>query len=153
MSSIDMRQQAPAAGRSKERRVQLLISAACVIPALLSALQGFISAKLNGGATRWQDVAFDGGDWLALGMLIPVPYYLGRRFPLRRFGGRYLGVHVPAAFALALAWASLGMLLGVILHRYPALDPLARWYLNWILITIPFSVLIYLAVLGCVYGY
>jgi two-component system, LytTR family, sensor kinase len=140
--------------RFREARVPLLISAACVIPACLSIAQGYASAKLDGHATRWDDVAFSGGDWIALAPLIPFAYWLGRRFPVAR--SRWIAraaLHVCGALALAVAWASLGMLLGLALHHYPALQPMARSYANWILITVPFAVLIYLAVQGSTYAY
>jgi two-component system LytT family sensor kinase len=140
--------------RSQEHRIQFLISAACVIPALLFVLQGYISARLNGHPTRWQDVVFSGGDWLVLGALTPIPFWMGRRFPMRRLlWKRSVGVHVLGALGLSVAWASFGMILGMILRRFPAEAPLARSYLNWVLITTPFAVLIYFVMLGCVHAY
>lgn len=138
----------------KQRRILLLISAGCVVPAMLAVLQEYVQAKLGGRAARWQDLVFQGGDWLVLAALTPITYYLGTRFPLRRERWkRTLGVHVAGAFGLCIGWASFGVLLGLLLHHYPAVGSLSHAYLSWILITIPFSFLMYFAVLGCVYAF
>jgi signal transduction histidine kinase len=137
-----------------ERRVRLLVSAAAVIPALLATVQAYISAKVNGTAAEWRDLAFSGGDWLALAPLIPLAYAAGRRLPITRSQSmRRASLHIAAALSFAVAWASAGMLLGLALHHFPAEQPYARAYLNWILITLPFGTLMYLAVLGSSYAY
>jgi two-component system LytT family sensor kinase len=139
---------------AKQRRILLLISVGCVVPAMLAVLQEYMQAKLAGRAARWQDLVFQGGDWLVLAALTPITYYLGTRFPLRRERWkRALGVHVAGAFGLCIGWASFGILLGLLLHHYPAVGSLSHAYLSWILITIPFSFLMYFAVLGCVYAF
>lgn len=136
------------------RRVQLLISAACIIPATLFVLQNVISAKLNGRERDWRDVLFNLLDWLALAALTFIPTGVGTRFPLRRIGWkRFVVVHALGVVAFSLAWASIGILLGMVVGHYPAVPPLARSYLNWIIITIPFGALIYSAMLGCIYAY
>jgi len=140
--------------RLQERRLQLLISAGCVIPAILFVTQGYVSARLNGRPTLWQDVVFSGLDWLALGALVSIPYRMGQRFPFRpRQWKKSVGAHVAGALLLSLAWATLGMVLGLMLHRFPGERPFAVSYVNWILITIPFGALIYFTMLGCVYAY
>src|SRR5580692_3522783 len=149
MMPIDSSEHAICLNTTKGRRTLLLISAGCVVPAVLSVLQEYLQAKLGGRAARWQDLVFSGGDWLVLGALTPIPYYLGTRFPLRREEWqRTLGTHVAGAFSLCVAWASFGVLLGSLLNRYPA-----HAYLNWMLLTIPFSFLMYFAVLGCAYAF
>jgi LytS/YehU family sensor histidine kinase len=50
-------------------------------------------------------------------------------------------------------WASLGILLGLVLHRYPAQGNLSADYLNWILTSVPWSVFMYFTVLGCVHAF
>lgn len=140
--------------RWTERRVRLLSAAACVIPACLSVAQEYVSARLNQRAVSWDDLAFSAGDWLLLAPLIPLAFSLGRRFPFDR-SQRFsrAAIHVAGALTLALAWASLGMLLGFALDHFPAMRPFGRSYLNWITISLPFAALIYLGVLGCAYAY
>jgi signal transduction histidine kinase len=154
MASTDRFQPAPTSKRSRERRIWLIIAAACVVPAMLSALQEYGQARLAGRAARWQDLVFESSEWLFLGALTPITYYLGKRFPLRRAGWLgTLAVHLLGALSLCVGWASLGVILGLLLGRYPAQGPLSRAYLSWVLITIPWSVFMYFTVLGCVYAF
>lgn len=152
MASIDSLQPGPSS-RSKERRIWLLISAACIVPAVLDGLQTYMKAKL-GGRASWQDVVFQGSEWLFLGALTPITYYLGKRFPLQRTRWkRALGVHIAGALGLCVGWASLGVLLGMLLHRYPGEGNLLEGYVSWLLTSLPWSVFMYFAVLGCVYAF
>lgn len=108
----------------------------------------------NRSGIDWGGVIFSGSEWLFLGALTPITYYLGRRFPLRRHDWqRPLAVHIAGALALCVGWASLGILLGLLLHRYPAQGNLSIDYLNWILTSVPWSVFMYFTVLGCVHAF
>jgi two-component system, LytTR family, sensor kinase len=139
----------PRGGRPLERRIWLVIAAACTIPAALDALQTYFQARLNGEPARWQDLVFQGTEWLFLGALTPITYYLGQRVPLRRERWiRAVAVHVAGAGVLCVAWASLGVALGYALGRYPAGN-----YASWVLTTIPWSVFMYFTVLGCVHAF
>jgi two-component system, LytTR family, sensor kinase len=153
MTSIDPHLPLPSAHRAWERRIWLLIPAACVVPAALGVFQAAMQARLNGEAARWQDLVFEGGEWLFLGALTPITWFLARRFPLRRARwGRTLAAHLAGALALCVGWASLGVLLGHMLDRYPAQGNLPRDFLSWVLTSIPWSVFMYFTVLGCVYA-
>src|SRR5580693_8530009 len=117
--SIELPTPALLVARSRERWIWLLISAACLIPALLSVLQPYVLARLDGRAANWQDIIFQSSEWLFLGALTPITYYFARRFPLERAKWRStLGAHLVGALGLCIGWASLGMLLGLALHRY-----------------------------------
>jgi signal transduction histidine kinase len=138
----------------RSRPYWLLIAAACLVPAALDVLQTSMQARLDGRSARWQDLVFQGGEWLFLGALTPIAYVLAKRFPFRRERWRRtLAAHAVGALVLCLGWASLGLLLGLVLRRYPAEGPLPRAYLSWILTTVPWSVFMYFAVLGCVYAF
>lgn len=137
-----------------QHRVWLLIAAACIVPAVLDVLQTWMQARLAGEPVRWQNLVFQGSEWLFLGALTPIAYVLGKRYPLGRAQWkRNLPVHLAGALALCLGWASLGLLLGLILQRYPAQGPLPQAYLSWILTSIPWSVFMYFTVLGCVHAF
>jgi two-component system LytT family sensor kinase len=113
-----------------------------------------MQARLEGRPPRWQDVVFQGGEWLFLGALTPITYFLGKRFPLQRaHWPRTLAVHLAGALGLCLGWASLGVLLGMVLHRYPAQGNLPRDFVSWVLTSVPWSVFMYFTVLGCVYAF
>lgn len=135
-------------------RLLLLISAGCLVPAVLALLQEYVQARLGGRAPRWQDLAFPAGDWLFLAVLTPVPAYVATRFQFRS-GRRGLALagHIVGAAAFCLIWSAFGLGLGWLLHRYPAVGPLWPAYLNWALIATPFSVLMYFGALGCVYAF
>src|SRR5215510_9120017 len=95
------------AARPRGRRIWLLIAVASVVPAALDALQTYFQAKLNGEPARWQNLVFQGVEWLFLGALTPITYYLGKRFPLRRDRWRpSIAIHVVGALALCVGWAS-----------------------------------------------
>ena len=132
-----------------ERRVALLISAACIVPAALDAVQAYLQGRLSGRPAPWGDVIFQGIEWLFLGALLPIVSILARRFPLRAATWRRtLLVHLAGALVLCVGWASLGVALGTVLHRYPE----HAWE-SWVLTTIPWSVFMYFTVLGCVYAF
>jgi two-component system LytT family sensor kinase len=153
---VSIKLQTPGAliDRSKDRWIWLVISATCVFPALLSALQPYVLARLESRSVRWQDIVFQGSEWLFLGALTPITFYFARHFPLVRAKWKNtLAAHLVGALALCIGWASLGMLLGLALHRYPAAGPPFRAYVSWILITVPWSVFMYFTVLGCVYAF
>ena len=140
--------------RSRERRIWLLISAACVVPAALTAFQSLMQAQLEHEPVSWKGLVFGSGDWLFLGALTPLVYYVARRVPLQRAGWkRMLAAHLAGALGLCVGWTSLGIGLGLLLHSFPVDGPLGQSYLRWLLISLPWSVFMYLLVLGCVYAF
>jgi hypothetical protein len=131
------------------KRIRLVIAAACIVPAILDAASTWLQAILVGDEPKWENVVFQGVEWLFLGALTPITWYLAKRFPLRRDRWpRALAAHFAGALALCLGWASLGVLLGHILDRFPK-----NAYLTWVLISVPWSVFMYFTVLGCVYAF
>jgi two-component system, LytTR family, sensor kinase len=135
-------------------RIWLLIAAASIVPAILDAGQTYLQGRLAGEPASADDIIFQGSEWLFLGALTPITYYLGQRFPLRRGAWRKaMAVHVAGALTLCLGWASLGILLGVVLQRFPAQGDLPRDLLSWVLRSVPWSVFMYFTVLGCVYAF
>jgi two-component system, LytTR family, sensor kinase len=149
----DPRPQNPAP--EKRRPYWLLIAAACFVPAVLDALKSYLNSRYVGnGVVDWSDVVFAGVEWLFLGALTPIAYVLAQRFPLERKRlGRNLSVHFLGSLLLCFGWATLGILLGLILDRYPAQENLLRGYISWLLTSLPWSVFMYFTVLGCVYAF
>lgn len=148
----------PAASSSptpRARRFWLLISAACIVPAVLDALQTYMQGRLARDArVSWDAIIFSGTEWLFLGALTPITYYLARRFPLRReTAGRTLFVHVIGSLVLCVGWASAGMALRVVLGQIGRNSSFGRQTASWMLTSIPWSVFMYFAVLGCVYAF
>ena len=127
----------------------MLISAACVVPAALDAIQAYLQARLSGRPMQWGDVIFQGTEWVFLGALLPIVSLLAGRFPLRKeTWQRTILAHLAGALVLCVGWASLGVALGTALHRYPQ-----HAWTSWVLTTIPWSVFMYFTVLGCVYAF
>ncbi len=139
---------------TRARPYWLLIAGACLVPAVLDALKSYLASRFGGQGTDWGDVIFAGSEWLFLGALTPLTYVLARRFPLRREAlTRTIAAHCAGALVLCLGWATLGVLLGLLLHRYPAQGNLLQGYVGWILTSLPWSVFMYFTVLGCVYAF
>lgn len=130
-------------------RPWLWLSAACVVPAVLDAFQIWLKARTEGdGRVSWNWVAWQGGEWVILGALIPIAYLLGRRYPLRRpLAWRAVAVHVAGALTLCVGWASLGMAMGMLLDTAPAT------LRSWMLTSLPWSVFMYFATLGSVHAF
>ena len=124
------------------------------MPAVLDAFKSYITSRLGGDGVDWGGVVFAGSEWLFLGALTPITYVLSRRYPLRREKiVRTVAVHFVGAMALCIGWATLGLLLGLVLNRFPAQGNLLPNYLFWILTSLPWSIFMYFTVLGCVYAF
>src|SRR5215470_1645225 len=121
---------------------------------VLSVMQQYMLATFNGRQVRWIDVVFPGVDWLALGLLTPIPFYLAQRWPLQGIQWRAFVAHITGILIFALTWSAFGMLLGWTLHRgYPAQRPYLHSYGSWFSQTAPLALVIYVGVLGCRYAY
>jgi len=133
----------------------LLLAGACVVPALLNAFTAYLSARVAGRSTTdWSTVVFAGAIWLSFGFITPIPYVLARRYTLRRSGiTRFLQAHFSGALLLCVAWTSLGVTLALLFNRKPAYESLARYYLSYILLNLPWSIFLYFAVLGSIYAF
>jgi hypothetical protein len=136
-------------------RVWLLIPAASLVPALLDAGQMWLKQALDDQpGTDWGAVLFQGLEWLFLGALAPIAWYLARRYPLVQSGWkRALAAHLAGALVLCTGWATLGIALGVLLDHWVAQGPLEVAYANWLLTSVPWSVFMYFTVLGCIQAY
>ncbi len=122
---------------------------------MLDAAQTYLKEALDDRpGISWNAVAFQGTEWLFLGALTPITYHMARRFPLQP--GRWkrtLGAHLAGACVLCIGWATLGVALSRVLDTWLAQGELPRAYASWLLSTIPWSVFMYFAVLGCVQAF
>jgi two-component system, LytTR family, sensor kinase len=137
-----------------DRRLLLLLSAACLVPAVLDAVQSYMQGALPGGYGRsWQGIVWSFIEWVILGSLIPLTYYLGRRFPLTRpIRTRNILIHLAGALVLCFGWAALGHVMRLVLGMYPDDANLRRELASWLLTSVPWSVFMYFTVLGCVHA-
>ena len=134
-------------------RLWLLIAGVCLVTAILDGIQTYMQARISGEPVSWRAVTWQASEWLILGALTPITYSLSRQFPLRQPRlGRNVLVHAAGALVLCVAWASLGVAMRQLLGtrwQVPLYQELARWTL----ISLPWSVFIYFAVLGCMHAF
>ena len=133
----------------------MLIAAAALVPATLDAVDSYVQSRLAGQPRiSWPNLLRSSSEWLFLAALTPIVIVLARRVPLRRDRvGQLLVTHAIGALLLCLGWATLGILLGAALHTFPYMGHFGRDYLSWIMTSVPWSVVMYFTILGCVYAF
>ena len=132
-------------------RLWLFILIGCVVAGLLDSLQAYLQGFV-GGPWQWQFIFFQGMEWLFLAALTPITWFLARRFPLQRPHWKLpLLIHFIGALTLCFGWAFMGVLLrrGLGANEQPFDKDLA----SWLLTSLPWSVFMYFAVLGCVHAF
>lgn len=136
------------------QRLWLIIPAACVVPAILDAAQTYMQGRLLGSRfVSAPQIIFSGIEWLFLGALTPITYYLAKRFPIRRETlRRTVAIHVVGSLVLCVGWASAGVALRYLLGIVDA-KHLAGNFASWVLTSIPWSVFMYFAMLGSMYAF
>jgi two-component system LytT family sensor kinase len=129
--------------------VWMLVSAAWIGPAILAAFQAYVQGRLgNRPPADWRTLLWEGGDWLIYALLTPAVFVVARRFPpVRTRMLRFVAVHLAAAILLCAAWATAGVLLGLVLFPAGA-SPTGNGLAGWFLTSLPFGVAVYFAVLG-----
>lgn len=133
------------------RRPWILVSAAWIAPAILSAVNEVAQPRLlSGDQPSLAQVLFAGGDWLVYALLTPGVFALSRLWPVARpHVAQRAALHLVLSLAFCVAWAALGVALRA------ALTPDNLWggtitthFASWIFITLPFGVPVYLAMVG-----
>ena len=134
--------------QARRTPIWAFVSLAWLAPALLAAMTTMLRAHASGEHVALRDMVWDGGDWLIYGLITPVVFQVGRRFPLTgpRFPLRLL-IHFVASIGLCAAWAGGGILLWRLLYGHPA-TPYGGGAWGWMLTSLPFGVAVYFAVLG-----
>lgn len=129
--------------------VWLFVSIAWIGPAILAAFQAYVQGRLgNWNPATWRSLLWEGGDWLLYALLTPAVFWMARRFPLVRGTFRWrIPLHTLTAMLLCLLWASGGVLLRWSL-REQSNPPNLGGLFSWFLISLPFGVAVYFAVLG-----
>lgn len=126
-----------------------LIAAAWILPAILSVVEGVAQAKLSGETITWRRIAFNSLDWFIYAFLTPGVFVLSRRWPIE---GARLRQRVLIQFGFALvfcvAWALLGTALRSQLQPEMLHDGVLVYILRWFVITLPFGVAVYMALVG-----
>jgi two-component system LytT family sensor kinase len=128
----------------------MLVSAAWIVPAILGGLDVVMQGRLYGGAPiPLRAVLFASGDWMLYAFLTPAVFAASRRWPLARpHLVRRSIVHLAISLLFCAAWAGAGTVLRAILMPASLEGGIARNFLSWLFITLPFGVAVYLAVVG-----
>ena len=135
-------------------RLWLIIAAACVVPAVLDGSLTYVQGVLAGRPPSWPEVFWQANEWLILGALTPLVYWLARRYPLRPpILGRNLLAHVGGALLLCIGWATAGASLRWALGIGPTEITKTQHLTGWLLTTIPWGTFMYFTTLGCVHAF
>lgn len=135
-------------------RLWAIVFAGCFVVSVLAAFQTAMGGLIGDEhRINWPDVIFQGSEWLFLGILTPITYHLGQRFPLRRPRlGRALAMHIVGVLILCFAWAFLGVAARQLLGMGWGMGFFGELSL-WTLITLPWSFLLYFALLGTFHAF
>lgn len=133
----------------RSRQLVLIVAVACLVPALLDAAGTAVQALLAGQTARWNEVIWQGAEWLIFGALTPLAWLASQRYPLRWPMPRaHMLWHLASALILCILWASLGMFLRWILG---IADPSRDGHIqlvSWMITSVPWSVFMYFSVAG-----
>jgi len=145
-------------------RPWMLVSAAWIGPAIFAILNRVAQARLNGwDPAKPEELIFTGGDWFLYAFITPAVFAVSRRWPLVRPQlARRIWIHLAFALLFCAIWAILGKILQASLallfvpnawHDAMAAgshftERAARDVIGWILITLPYGVAVYLAMVG-----
>jgi two-component sensor histidine kinase len=137
-----------------QKRLILFLSAACLVPAVLDGIQTYLQGRIGAYDAGWRNIGWSFGEWVFLGALTPITFYLGTRYPLRRpIPPRNLLVHLGGALVLCIGWAAAGHTMRIVLGMYSPNSDRTRQLASWLLTSLPWSVFMYFAVLGCVHAF
>jgi signal transduction histidine kinase len=135
-------------------RLWLVIAAACIVPAVLDGGLTYVQGVLAGRTPEWQEIFWQANEWLILGALTPLVYFLARRYPLRPpIIGRNLLAHAAGALLLCIGWATAGASLRWVLGIGPTQIAWTQYLTGWLLTTIPWGTFMYFTTLGCVHAF
>jgi two-component system LytT family sensor kinase len=143
----------PARRTMRLMRIWGIILLGCLFVGILDGLQIGMKGLVNDDRVHWPTVSFQTSEWILFGLLSIITYFLGVRAPLQR--GRLplaLAIHAAGAVLLCLSWA----LAGVVLRRALGIGwdmPMAQELHDWTLITLPWSFILYFAVLGTFHAF
>jgi sensor histidine kinase YesM len=143
----------------------MLVSAVWLAPAVLATINALAQSRIHGEpAPGIRDLLWSGGDWLVYAILTPPIFFVSRRWPIARPAVvRRALLHLVFALVFCAAWAVSGKLLQLALgllfrpeevRRFVAEQGGSLWQvatleiLNWVFITLPFGVVVYLSIAG-----
>jgi two-component system, LytTR family, sensor kinase len=143
----------------------MLGSVIWIFPTLFAAISHIAGSLLNGDPfPSLREVLFSGGDWLIYAFVAPLIFWVSNRWPIvRPHVARRMILHLLLALLSCVLWAVGGKILQFLLTLTfaPAEIQKARatmgdafWskigvdVVGWILVTLPFGVIVYICVAG-----
>jgi two-component system, LytTR family, sensor kinase len=143
----------------------MLVSAVWIAPAALATISQVAQRRLHDEPpASAQDLLWAGGDWLVYAFLTPAIFWASNRWPITRpHIARRAFLHLGLSLVFCAAWATCGKLLqatlGLLFRRQEFLGlvkaagdqfwrKLGSDWLSWVFTTLPFGVVVYLALAG-----
>ena len=139
------------------------MSVVWLAPAVLATISQVVGRRLNGEpAASLRELIWSGGDWLVYSILTPAVFWVSRRWPIERpHLTRRAILHLGVAVLFCVGWATGGKLLELALRLIFDIDSIRTaaaagvfWtrlgldLAGWILVTLPFGVVVYLSIAG-----
>jgi signal transduction histidine kinase len=133
---------------SQPRYPAWLLAGLWTLPALLSTLETVVFNALSGRhESVWRAFVSEASGWYTWALITPVVIMLGRRFPLARpVRATAIATHAGAALCAGLLQATVSAASGVILGT--SSQPFSVLLRSWYLSLLPFTVVIYVAIVG-----
>lgn len=125
-----------------------LLAGVWTLPALLSTFETVVFNAMSGRSMPvWRAFVSESSGWYTWALITPIVVVLGRRFPLRRETlARHVPLHLAVAVAAGAMQAAVSAGVGGLLATSPRPFPTMFW--SWFLSQLPFSIVIYVAIVG-----
>lgn len=125
-----------------------MVSIVWFAPAVLAVVERVGLRVLQGQPIGgWAGLIWAGGDWLVYAIMTPAVFWIARRWPIERPHVRQRVLfHLGASLLFCVGWATCGKVLELLLGIRPTIDP--KDLLGWVLVTLPFGVVVYLSITG-----
>lgn len=128
-----------------------LVLAAWTVPALLATFETVMFSRLGGHPIElWRAFLSEAPGWYVWCAFTPVIARVARRAPLNSLHWRALLLHVVSCLIVAFAAAAMWAMAGLWLR--PGSSGFVASLRNWFVSGLPFTVLVYAAVVGIVYS-
>jgi two-component system LytT family sensor kinase len=129
-----------------------IVIAAWTVPALLSTFETVMFARLAGRSIEpWRAFLSEAPGWYAWAALTPLIARLATRVPLSRpLRWRAAAMHIGCYLLVAMVGSAVWATVGLVLRPGPA--GFVASFRNWFISGLPFTVLVYAAVVGIVHS-